>query len=72
MINVTVVIHEYDGHQVEVSQQAILSEGFAAQCAQSALQSYNAHNKVLYKFPIPATDAKVYNPDGKLLARVTR
>ena len=72
MINVTVVIHEYDGHQVEVSQQAILSEGFAAQCAQSSLQSYNAHNKVVYKFPIPATDAKVYNPDGKLLARVAR
>ena len=69
MIKVTVVVHEYDGHQVEVSQ---LSEGFAPQCAQSALQAYNAHNKVLYKFPIVATDAKVYNASGKLLARITR
>ena len=72
MIKVTVVLHEIDGYQVEVSQQSILSEGFAIQCGQSALQTYNAEEKVLFEFPIPASDARVYNSEGKLIANVTR
>ena len=72
MINVTVVLHEIDGYQVEVSQASILSEGFAPQCAQNALQTYNAEEKVLFEFPIPASDAKVYNSEGKLIANITR
>ena len=71
-MKVTVVLHEIDGYQVEVSQKSILSEGFAPQCAQNALQTYNAEEKVLFEFPIPASDAKVYNSDGKLIANVTR
>ena len=72
MIKVTVVLHEIDGYQVQASQQSILHEGFAIQCGQSALQAYNAHEKVLYEFPIPASDAKVYNSEGTLIANVTR
>jgi hypothetical protein len=72
MIKVTIVLHEIDGYQVEVSQQSILHEGFAIQCAQNALQTYNAHEKVLFEFPIPASDAKVYNSEGKLIANVMR
>ena len=71
MINVTVVLHELDGHQVEVSQTNILSEGFAPQCAQNALQTYNQAHKA-DTFPIPATDAKVYNSVGSLIANITR
>ena len=59
-MKVTVVLHELDGHQVEVSQTSILSEGFARQCAQNALQTYNQAHKA-DTFPIPATDAKVYS-----------
>ena len=71
MINVTVVIHEIDGHQVEVSQESIISEGFAPQCAQNALQTYNQAHKA-DSFPIPATDAKVYTSVGSLIANVKR
>ena len=74
MINVTVVLHEVDGHQVEVSQKSILGDGngyFAAKCAQNALQTYNQAHKA-DTFPIPATDAKVYNSVGSLIANITR
>ena len=70
-MKVTVVLHELDGHQVEVSQTSILSEGFASQCAQNALQTYNQAHKT-DNFPIPATDAKVYNSVGSLIANITR
>ena len=71
-MKVTVALHEIDGHQVEVSQKSILSEGFAPQCGQYALQAYNQAQKSLYKFPIPASDAKVYNSVGTLIATITR
>jgi hypothetical protein len=71
MIDVTVVLHEIDGYQVEVSQKSILSEGFAPQCAQNALQTYNNGIGDYYCFQ-PATDAKVYNSVGSLIANVTR
>ena len=70
-MRVTVVLHEFDGHQVEVSQTSILSEGFAPQCAQNALQTYNQAHKA-DTFPIPATDSKVYNSVGTLIANITR
>ena len=70
-MKVTVVLHELDGHQVEVSQTNILSEGFAPQCAQNALQTYNQAHKA-DTFPIPATDGKVYNSVGSLIANITR
>ena len=70
-MKVTVVLHEIDGHQVEVSQTNILSEGFAPQCAQNALQTYNQAHKT-DNFPIPATDAKVYSSVGTLIANITR
>ena len=70
-MKVTVVLHELDGHQVDVSQTSILSEGFAPQCAQNALQTYNQAHKA-DNFPIPATDAKVYNSVGTLIANITR
>ena len=70
-MKVTVVLHELDGHQVDVSQTSILSEGFAPQCAQNALQTYNQAHKAA-NFPIPATDAKVYNSVGTLIANITR
>ena len=71
MIKVTVVLHEIDGHQVEVSQTSILTEGFAPQCAQNALQTYNQAHKA-DSFPIPASDAKVYDSEGTLIANVKR
>ena len=70
-MKVTVVLHELDGHQVDVSQTSILSEGFAPQCAQNALQTYNQAHKA-DNFPIPATDAKVYKSVGTLIANITR
>ena len=70
-MKVTVVLHEIEGHQVEVSQTNILSEGFAPQCAQNALQTYNRARKADTS-PIPATDAKVYSSTGSLIANVTR
>ena len=70
-MKVTVVLHEIEGHQVEVSQTSILSEGFAPQCAQNALQTYNQAHKT-DNFPIPAADAKVYSSAGSLIANVTR
>ena len=65
-MRVTVVLHEIDGHQVEVSQTNILSEGFARQCAQSTLQTYNQAHKT-DTFPIPVTDVKLYNSLGTLI-----
>ena len=71
MIKVTVVLHEIDGHQVGVNQKTILSEGFAPQCAQWELSSYNqAHGAD--PFPILASDARVYNSEGTLIASVKR
>ena len=75
MIKVTVVLHEIDGHQVEVSQKTILSEDFAIRCGQWALQTYNTGSKHFAgndAHSILASDAKVYNSEGKLIANVTR
>ena len=68
-MKVTVALHELDGHQVKVSQTNILSEGFAPQCAQNALQTYNQAHKT---DNFTATDAKVYNSVGTLIANITR
>ena len=68
-MKVTVALHELDGHQVKVSQTNILSEGFAPQCAQNALQTYNQEHKA-DNFPIPATYARVYNSVGTLIATI--
>ena len=75
MIKVTVVLHEIDGHQVEVSQKTILSEDFALRCGQWALQTYNTGSQHFAgndAHPILASDAKVYNSEGTLIVNVKR
>ena len=76
MIKVTVVLHEIDGYQVEVSQKTILSEDFAIRCGQWALQTYNTGSRHFAgngcPYSILASDAKVYNSEGTLIANITR